>query len=157
MTARWRASSSDMLPTLPAFAAGGNRHRVMHSGSGLTLSSMLPTVGDLLGLDVVRRGSPQVVAGSGGLGARVRWVHVLELADAAHLLQGGEFVLTTGIALPSEPSLLARYAHDLAAAGVSALAVELGRRYVGTMAAALVRAGGDSGRTPIAFEREGPF
>src|SRR5580698_1724557 len=118
---------------------------------------MLPTVGDLLDLDVIRRGSPQVVAGLEGLGARVRWVHVLELADAAHLLQGGEFVLTTGIALPSEPSLLARYAHDLAAAGVSALAVELGRRYVGTLPAALVRAAADSGLTLIAFEREVPF
>jgi purine catabolism regulator len=118
---------------------------------------MLPTVGDLLGLDVVRRGSPQVVAGSSGLGARVRWVHVLELADAAHLLQGGEFVLTTGIALPSEPALLARYAADLAAAGVSALAVELGRRYVGALPSALVRAAADSGLTLIAFEREVPF
>jgi PucR family transcriptional regulator, purine catabolism regulatory protein len=118
---------------------------------------VLPTVGDLLDLDVVRRGSPQVVAGLEGLGARVRWVHVLELADAAHLLQGGEFVLTTGIALPSEPALLARYALDLAAAGVSALAVELGRRYVGTLPAALVRAAADSGLTLIAFEREVPF
>jgi purine catabolism regulator len=118
---------------------------------------MLPTVGDLLGLDVIRRGSPQVVAGSGGLGARVRWVHVLELADAAHLLQGGELVLTTGVALPLEPSLLARYAADLAAAGVSALAVELGRRYVGSLPSALVRAAADSGLTLIAFEREVPF
>jgi purine catabolism regulator len=118
---------------------------------------MLPTVGDLLGLDVVRRGSPQVVAGSSGLGARVRWVHVLELADVAHLLQGGEFVLTTGIALPAEPALLARYATDLAAAGVSALAVELGRRYVGALPSALVRAAADSGLTLIAFEREVPF
>jgi len=118
---------------------------------------MLPTVADLLDLDVVRRGRPQVIAGSGGLGARVRWVHVLELADAAHLLQGGEFVLTTGIALPSEPSLLARYALDLAAAQVSALAVELGRRYTGALPAALVRAAADSGLTLIAFEREVPF
>ncbi len=118
---------------------------------------MLPTVGDLLGLDVIRRGSPQVVAGSGGLGARVRWVHVLELADAAHLLQGGELVLTTGVALPAEPSLLARYALDLAAAGASALAVELGRRYVGSLPPALVRAAADSGLTLIAFEREVPF
>ncbi len=118
---------------------------------------MLPTVGDLLDLDVVRRGSPQVVAGAGGLGARVRWVHVLELADAAHLLQGGEFVLTTGIALPSEPALLARYAMDLASAGVSALAVELGRRYVGTLPAALVHAAADSDLTLIAFAREVPF
>ena len=118
---------------------------------------MLPTVGDLLGLDVIRRGSPRVVAGSGGLEARVRWVHVLELADAAHLLQGGELVLTTGVALPAEPALLTRYAADLAGAGVSALAVELGRRYVGSLPSALVRAAADSGLTLIAFEREVPF
>ncbi len=84
-------------------------------------------------------------------------MHVLELADAAHLLQGGEFVLTTGIALPPEPALLARYATDLAAAGVSALAVELGRRYVGALPDALVRAAARSGLTLIAFEREVPF
>jgi len=121
---------------------------------------MLPTVGDLLSLDVIRRGSPRVVAGSDGLGARVRWVHVLELADAAHLLQGGELVLTTGVALPAEPALLARYAADLASAGgtgVSALAVELGRRYVGALPGVLVRAAADSGLTLIAFEREVPF
>ena len=61
---------------------------------------MLPTVADLLGLDVIRRGSPRVVTGPDGLDAQVRWVHVLELADAAHLLRGGELVLTTGVALP---------------------------------------------------------
>jgi purine catabolism regulator len=121
------------------------------------LSVGLPTVGDLLGLDVVRQGSPQVIAGADGLGARVRWVHVLELADAAHLLQGGEFVLTTGVALPAEPGLLARYATDLAAAGVSALAVELGRRYVGSLPPVLVQAAAGSGLTLIAFEREVPF
>jgi PucR family transcriptional regulator, purine catabolism regulatory protein len=118
---------------------------------------MLPTVRDVLGLDVIRRGSPRVVTGPDGLGARVRWVHVLELADAAHLLRGGEFVLTTGVALPPEPALLARYAAELAAAGVSALAVELGRRYVGTLPEALVHSAADSGLTLIAFEHEVPF
>jgi purine catabolism regulator len=118
---------------------------------------MLPTVGDLLGLDVIRRGSPRVVTGPDGLDAQVRWVHVLELADAAHLLRGGELVLTTGVALPAEPVLLARYAADLAAAGVSALAVELGRRYVGTLPAALTGSAADSGLTLIAFEHEVAF
>jgi purine catabolism regulator len=118
---------------------------------------MLPTVRGLLGLDVIRRGSPRVVTGPGGLAAQVRWVHVLELADAAHLLRGGEFVLTTGVALPAEPVLLARYAAELAAAGVSALAVELGRRYVGELPAALVRSAAASGLTLIAFEHEVPF
>ena len=40
---------------------------------------------------------------------------------------------------------------------MSALAVELGRRYVGSLPAALVRAAADSGLTLIAFEREVPF
>ena len=118
---------------------------------------MLPTVADLLDLDVLRRGSPRVVTGPDGLAAQVRWVHVLELADAAHLLRGGELVLTTGVALPAEPVLLARYAAELAGAGVSALAVELGRRYVEALPSALVRAAADSGLTLIAFEHEVPF
>lgn len=118
---------------------------------------MLPTVADLLDLDLLRRGSPRVVTGADGLAAQVRWVHVLELADAAHLLRGGELVLTTGVALPAEPVLLARYAAELAAAGVSALAVELGRRYVEALPSALVRAAADSGLTLIAFEHEVPF
>jgi len=82
---------------------------------------MLPTVADLLSLDVIRRGSPQVVAGSGGLGARVRWVHVLELADAAHLLQGGELVLTTGVALPADRTAV----FGVSASGELALAIGL--------------------------------
>ena len=118
---------------------------------------MLPTVADLLGLGVIRRGSPRVVAGADRLGAPVRWVHVLELADAAHLLQGGEFLLTTGIALPADPALLARYAGELAGAGVSALAVELGRRFTGELPAALIRAAEQAGLALIAFEREVPF
>jgi PucR family transcriptional regulator, purine catabolism regulatory protein len=118
---------------------------------------MLPTVTDLLGLDVIRRGSPRVVAGADRLSAPVRWVHVLELADAAHLLQGGELVLTTGIALPADATSLARYAGELAAAGVSALAVELGRRYVSALPAALIRAAEEGGMPLIVFEREVPF
>ena len=118
---------------------------------------MLPNVSDLLQLDVIRRGSPRVVAGADRLSAPVRWVHVLELADAAHLLQGGELVLTTGIALPHDAARLTRYAGDLAAAGVSALAVELGRRYVGELPPTLVRAAEQSGMPLIAFEREVAF
>jgi PucR family transcriptional regulator, purine catabolism regulatory protein len=118
---------------------------------------LLPKVADLLELDVIRRGSPRVVAGADRLDAPVRWVHVLELADAAHLLQGGELVLTTGIALPHDATQLARYAGELAAAGVSALAVELGRRYTGELPPALVQAAEHGGMPLIAFEREVPF
>jgi purine catabolism regulator len=90
---------------------------------------MLPTVAEILALDPLRRGAPQVVVAADRLDTPVRWVHVIELAEAAHLLRGGELVLSTGIALPDDPAGLARYVADLASVGVSALAVELGSRY----------------------------
>ncbi len=65
---------------------------------------MLPTVAQILALDPVRAGRPRVVAGARRLDAPVRWVHAIELADAARLLRGGELVLTTGIALPEAPA-----------------------------------------------------
>jgi len=117
---------------------------------------VLPTVRDVLELEVVRRGRPQVLAAAGQLDGTVRWVHAIEQADAARLLHGGELVLSTGIALPEEAAPLAAYAADLAAAGVSGLAVELGRRYR-ELPAALVAAA-DRHEVPlIAFRREVPF
>jgi purine catabolism regulator len=98
------------------------------------------TLREVLDLDVVRRGAPHVVAGSGRLDVPVRWVHALELTDVGRLLRGGELVLSTGIALPEEPSELAGYVASLAHVGVAGLAVELGRRYTEALPAALVAA-----------------
>src|SRR5256885_14141742 len=81
-------------------------------------------------MDVVRRGEPRVVAGEESLGRLVRWVHAIELPDAARLLRGGELVLTTGIALPDEEALLGTYVAELADVGGSGLAGGLGRKYV---------------------------
>jgi purine catabolism regulator len=110
-----------------------------------------------LALDVVRRGQPHVVAGAHRLEEQVRWVHAIEFADAARLLRGGELVLATGIALPEEGPLLDAYVADLAAVGVSALAVELGRRYTGGLPAGFVAAAERHGLPLIVFGREVPF
>lgn len=118
---------------------------------------MLPTVAEVLALEQVRSGAPRVLAGADRLSAQVRWVHVIELARAAHLLRGGELVLSTGIGLPGDPAGLTQYVAELAAVGVSALAVELGSRYVSTLPAALVAAAADHRLPLIAFERETPF
>jgi purine catabolism regulator len=115
---------------------------------------MLPTLAEILELDAVRRGRPQVLAGAGRLDRPVRWVHAIEVADAARLLHGGELVLTTGIALPDEPSLQARYVAELAAVGVAGLAVELGRRYPDSLPGALVAAAAEHHLPLIAFARE---
>src|ERR1700742_5307315 len=95
------------------------------------------TLRQVLDLDVVRRGSPHVVAGSGRLDVPVRWVHALELTDVGRLLRGGELVLSTGIALPSSAAGLAEYVASLAGAGVAGIAIELGQRYLGSLPAAL--------------------
>ena len=118
---------------------------------------MLPTVAEVLALDAVRRGRPRVVAGADRLDTPVRWVHAIELADAARLLRGGELVLTTGIALPGEDVLLDAYVADLASVGVAALAVELGRRYTGRLPPGFVAAAEARGLPLIVFGREVPF
>jgi PucR family transcriptional regulator, purine catabolism regulatory protein len=118
---------------------------------------VLPTVAEVLALDPVRSGAPRVLAGADRLGAAVRWVHVIELAQAAHLLRGGEFVLSTGIALPDDPAGLSRFAAELAEVGVSALAVELGSRYSRSLPAALVSAAADHQLPLIVLERETRF
>ncbi|WP_338741445.1 PucR family transcriptional regulator [Actinomadura luteofluorescens] len=118
---------------------------------------MLPTVDDVLQLDAVRRGQPHVVAGADRTGNRVRWVHVAEVTDIAHLLHGGELVLTTGIALPDEPEWLRAYIADLAEVGVSGLMIELGRRYATVLPPALIAAAEEFGLPVIVLAHEPAF
>ena len=118
---------------------------------------MLPTVAQVLGMEAVRRGEPRVMAGEESLGRLVRWVHAIELPDAARLLRGGELVLTTGIALPEEDERIGAYVSELAGVGVSALAVELGRRYTGGLPASFAAAAAAVGLPLVVFEREVPF
>ncbi|GAA1976024.1 PucR family transcriptional regulator [Kitasatospora viridis] len=115
---------------------------------------MLPTVARVLELDVMRRGLPQVVAGGRGLEQPVRWVHVSELPDVAGMLQGGELVLTTGIALPEDREGLARYVKELVEVGAVGLVVEFGRRYFDTLPRALVHAAEQRGLPLVVLRRE---
>lgn len=87
------------------------------------------TVKDALAIPALRGAGPVVVAGASGLHRTVRWVHSTELADIGPLLRGGDLVLTTGIALPSQPEDLTAFADSLDRNGVAGLVVELGRRW----------------------------
>ncbi|GAA2149551.1 PucR family transcriptional regulator [Kitasatospora kazusensis] len=118
---------------------------------------MLPTVARVLELDAMRRGLPQVVAGADHLERPIRWVHVSELPDVAGMLQGGELVLTTGIALPEDREGLARYVRELDEIGVAGLVVEFGRRYFDNLPRALVHAAEQRGLPLIALRREVRF
>src|SRR5579872_5872439 len=118
---------------------------------------MALSLSDVLAMEVCRRARPVVVAGADRLDSPVRWVHAMELTDVARLLRGGELVLSTGIALPDDDRLLAAYVAELAEVGVAGLAVELGRRYAGSLPGALVAAAARTGLPLIAFEREVAF
>jgi len=115
------------------------------------------TLREILGLDVVRRGSPLVVAGEGRLDVAVRWVHAAELPDVGRLLRGGELLLSTGIALPSSPPELADYVRSLSAAGLTGLAIELGRRFFGSLPRVLVDAAAERDLPLIELRREVAF
>ncbi|HET7559538.1 MAG TPA: PucR family transcriptional regulator, partial [Limnochordia bacterium] len=67
-----------------------------------------------------------VEAGARGLDRTLRWVHVSELLDVHRLLNGGEFLLTTGMKLgDASPDEQAAYVRALAKAGAAGIGLEL--------------------------------
>ncbi|GAB3489318.1 PucR family transcriptional regulator [Nocardiopsis coralliicola] len=120
---------------------------------------MLPTLAEILRMPVMLRARPRVVVGEDLLDVHVRWVHIAEVTDLAHLLRGGELVLTTGIAMPDEPDALRTYVRDLASVGVSGIAVELGRKYgaESELPHALLAEARSTGIPVVALDRETRF
>ncbi|PPK97196.1 purine catabolism regulator [Kineococcus xinjiangensis] len=120
---------------------------------------MPTTLADVLRLDVLRVGEPEVLCGGAALGVAVRWVHVGEVADLTGLLQGGELILTTGLALaPGGPAAadLDGYLTRLHAAGACGLVVELGAS-LPAVPDALVRTGRRLGMPVVALHRRVRF
>lgn len=112
------------------------------------------SVQEVLELELLRRASPRVVAGRDELDREVRWVHVAELPDIAHLLRGGELLLTTGMGIAgSSDRLQRRYVAELADAGIAGVVVELGRNF-DRLPDALVEAAGAHHLPLIALGRE---
>ncbi len=90
---------------------------------------MALTLADILDLDVLKRGEPEVAAGYGRLDRPVRWVHISEQADIANYLKGGEMLLMTGMGLAREPTALRRFIRELDDAGVAGVLIRLGAAF----------------------------
>jgi purine catabolism regulator len=118
---------------------------------------VFPTVATVLELPTLRGGRPRVVAGHRGLGHPVRWTHVAELPDIAHLLRGGELLLSTGVALPSSPHGLTAFVDELAAVDAAGIVIELGRRYATSLPQPLLAAADSHGLPLIELRRETAF
>jgi purine catabolism regulator len=116
----------------------------------------LPTVREVLALDAVAEGVPEVIVGDEALDARVRWLHVSDIADVARLLDGGELLLSTGSSWPDDSDELRRFVDELADAGISGLVLELGthHRVVPPVVAQTAR---ERGLALVALHREVKF
>jgi PucR family transcriptional regulator, purine catabolism regulatory protein len=77
-------------------------------------------IADLPDLDLV------VAAGSDGLRTNVSWLHVSELADPTPFLEGGEFLLTTGLGVGDLASTQRAYIRRLAKHGLAGLGFGIG-------------------------------
>ncbi|MFI1167640.1 PucR family transcriptional regulator [Streptomyces sp. NPDC020801] len=87
------------------------------------------SVRQVLALERVLAGEPEVVAGAGHLDRLVRWVHVAEAADVGVMLSGGEMVLTTGVLLAGDEEKQAEYIRSLHRAEAAAVVLGLGRAF----------------------------
>jgi purine catabolism regulator len=96
---------------------------------------MSVTVREVLSLDIVQAGQPEVVAGEANLDRPIRWVHIADVIDVAPLLKGSELLLTSGLELSHSPERHRGYLRDLAAAGVAGVFMSLGWAYRRTPAA----------------------
>ncbi|MFD4574784.1 PucR family transcriptional regulator [Streptomyces sp. NPDC058417] len=87
------------------------------------------SVRQVLSLERVLAGEPEVVAGAAQLDRPVRWVHVAEAADVGVMLTGGEMVLTTGVLLAGDDNAQAEYVRSLHRAEAAAVVLGLGRAF----------------------------
>lgn len=96
-----------------------------------TLERLEPalSVRQVLTLERVLAGEPEVVAGAGQLDRPVRWVHVAEAPDVGVMLTGGEMVLTTGVLLAGDEEKQAEYIRSLHRAEAAAVVLGLGRAF----------------------------
>jgi purine catabolism regulator len=67
-----------------------------------------------------------VAAGSGGLSNEVSWLHVSELTDPTQFLEGGEFLLTTGLGVGEMATTQRAYIRRLAKHAIAGLGLGLG-------------------------------
>lgn len=106
--------------------SGGEPDRELYASGHLTVEEVIAMV-------PFHRGAPELIApeAATSTAAEVRWMHVTETVDASTLLEGGEFVLSTGRLLDSAvaagqgESAATAFLDGIEAAGAVALAVEV--------------------------------
>ena len=83
------------------------------------------TVRTVLSVPELERTQLTVLSGEDRLDAAVRWVHIAETEDVASLLEGGEFLLSSGPAFRLNVDRTRAFLLRLEKAGAAAFAVEI--------------------------------
>lgn len=68
----------------------------------------------------------RLLAGSGGLGRPLRWIHILEVPHVRGMFRGGELILTTGLGFRDRAEDFRSYVEQLIEGSASGLCLELG-------------------------------
>ena len=137
-------------------ASGIRTDRPTLDAASASADESLPTVREVLALEAVAAGVPELLVGGDALEARVRWVHVSDSPGVARLLNGGELLLSTGSGWPAEPDELRALVAGLVEAGIAGLVLELGAHYR-YVPAVVVDAAAGHGLALIALHREVKF
>jgi PucR family transcriptional regulator, purine catabolism regulatory protein len=113
----------------------------------------LLTVRDIAEMDDL---SLTVVAGADGLANEVGWLHVSELEDPTRFLEGGEFLLTTGLGLGDLATTQRAYLRRLAKHGLAGLGFGVGFGF-SDIPAAVVEEANTLGFPVVCVPYEVPF
>jgi purine catabolism regulator len=71
----------------------------------------------------------QVVAGRGGLGREVQWVHMVDIPDMAEWVRRGELLFTTAFSLKDNPALQTTLIPELTLAGAVGMVIAVGHYF----------------------------
>ena len=97
-----------------------------------------------------------LVAGRDGGDRSIAWAHAIELEDPTPYLSGGELVMTTGMNVGATPDQQFEYLARLSAAGVAALAFDIGTTHC-AVPAGIIAAGDALGLPVLGVPAETPF
>ncbi len=98
----------------------------------------MTTVRDAVGAGVFA--SARILAGTGGIARRVRWMHISEILDDFSVFRPDDFIVTTGYGLAQSPGLQEHAIREFARRGVSGVLFKQGYYQDGLTEAALYEA-----------------
>lgn len=98
----------------------------------------------------------KVVAGHEGLDRTIKWIHILEVDDVKHFIQGKELILTTGVVLKDNEQGFLQFVQQLSNLNVAGLCIELGM-YIDSVAQSVIDLANNLKFPLIVFEEIVPF